>query len=225
MGNNVASLVLNAAPSALADPPPGLTCRPGTIAEGQVVGAFTLAAAPNATFGPLVLNVVGEGRGSSGPIVIQASKVILFGPPTTDQALPEDWPSLSSLVSRYGAARAGLPPSVVLPWYLQFPGQPRRIAGQTGARMGEQYNSFLVQGDFARGDFAIEGLRPPDDVPLPRVRQRDGLRRPRLQVKEQVFRPVGRLDVEHGQPVDRTDPADAAERGDARGDGLEDGDQ
>ena len=68
----------------VADPPAGLTCRPGTIAGGQVVGAFTLAAAPEATLGPLVLDVVGEGRGSSGPIINHASKVILFGPPTTE---------------------------------------------------------------------------------------------------------------------------------------------
>src|SRR5262245_4891153 len=73
-----------------------------------------------------------------------------LGPPTTDQATREDWPSLSSLVMRYGhppplpsplqggrvGVGGGLPPSVVLPWYLQFPGQAKRIAGQTGARMG-----------------------------------------------------------------------------------------
>lgn len=49
-----------------------------------------------------------------------------FGPPVTDQQRPEDWPSLSSLTMRYGRGNAGLPASVVLPWYLQFPGQPMR---------------------------------------------------------------------------------------------------
>lgn len=38
-----------------------------------------------------------------------------FGPPTTDQASREDWPSLSAMVMRYGRPHAGLPPSVVLP--------------------------------------------------------------------------------------------------------------
>jgi hypothetical protein len=103
------------------------------------------------------------------------------GPPTTDEAGRDDWPSLGAVVQRYGRSGApeqragGLPPSVVLPWYLQFPGQARRIAGQTGARMGEQYNPFLIQGDLARGDFEIAGLRPRDDVPLGRLRQRDDL--------------------------------------------------
>ncbi len=65
-----------------------------------------------------------------------------FGPPVTDQALPEDWPSLSALVSRFGTSQHGLPPAIVVPWYTQFVGQDRRIAGQTGGRMGEQWNPF-----------------------------------------------------------------------------------
>jgi hypothetical protein len=98
-----------------------------------------------------------------------------FGPPTTDQASREDWPSLSSLAMRYGRPHAGLPSSVVLPWYLQFPGQPRKIAGQTAARMGERYNAFLLQGDLARADFQIEGLGLPEGVSVERTRQRRAL--------------------------------------------------
>lgn len=95
-----------------------------------------------------------------------------FGPPTTDQASREDWPSLSSMVARAGKAHGGLPPSVVLPWYVQFPGQGKRIAGQTGGRMGERYNAFLLQGDLGKADFEIEGIRPAGDVPLGRLRRR-----------------------------------------------------
>src|SRR5207237_1732614 len=95
--------------------------------------------------------------------------------PTTDQATREDWPSLSAMVQRHGRWRDGLPPSVVLPWYLQFPGQPRRIAGQTGGRMGERHNAFLIQGDLARADFEIEGLRLTEAVPLPRLARRRDL--------------------------------------------------
>jgi Protein of unknown function (DUF1501) len=95
-----------------------------------------------------------------------------FGPPTTDQALPEDWPSLSAMAARYGNVRPGLPFSVVLPWYLQFPGQSKRIAGQTGGRMGEQHNAFLIDGDLARPDYELEGLRLFGDVPLERLERR-----------------------------------------------------
>jgi hypothetical protein len=98
-----------------------------------------------------------------------------FGPPTTDQASREDWPALSALAMRYGRPQGGLPPSAVLPWYLQFPGQPRRIAGQTGGRMGERYNAFGLQGDLARADFHIEGLQMTGDVPAGRLRRRRAL--------------------------------------------------
>jgi hypothetical protein len=98
-----------------------------------------------------------------------------FQAPTTDQASREDWPALSSLVARFGRGHQGLPPSVVLPWHLQFPGQPKRIAGQTGARMGERYNAFLVNGDLGKSDFEIEGLNPSPDLPLPRLRDRHSL--------------------------------------------------
>ena len=95
-----------------------------------------------------------------------------FGPPVTDQALPEDWPSLASLTMRYAERQAGLPPSAVLPWYLQFAGQDKRIAGQTGGRMGDRFNPFLVQGDPSDPGFAVQGIQLTDDVPVDRVSRR-----------------------------------------------------
>jgi Protein of unknown function (DUF1501) len=101
-----------------------------------------------------------------------------FGPPTTDQATREDWPSLSSLVTRYGSGERGLPSSVVLPWYLQFPGQSKRIAGQTGGRMGERHNAFLLQGDVGDPTFQFDGLSLDEHLPGDRVlRRRDLLER------------------------------------------------
>ncbi|HKI33520.1 MAG TPA: DUF1501 domain-containing protein [Gemmataceae bacterium] len=111
-----------------------------------------------------------------------------FMAPTTDQANREDWPSLSSLVARYGQAVKGLPPSVVLPWYLQFPGQGKRIAGQTGGRMGQRYNAFLLNGDVGRADFEIEGLRLTDGLPIERLQlRRDLLRRLDLRPGDESF--------------------------------------
>ncbi|MBI3863863.1 MAG: DUF1501 domain-containing protein [Planctomycetia bacterium] len=96
-----------------------------------------------------------------------------FGPPVTDEARPEDWPSLSAMTMRHGRSPIGLPASVVLPWYLQFPGQSRRIAGQTGGRMGEQFNAMLLEAD--RGRFRLGGLELHDDVPWSRLSQRRDL--------------------------------------------------
>jgi len=98
-----------------------------------------------------------------------------FGPPVTDQALPEDWPSLSSITMRYAERRAALPPSIVLPWYLQFAGQDKRIAGQSGGRMGELFNPFLVLGDPSQQGFRVEGIQLADDVPVDRVAARRAL--------------------------------------------------
>lgn len=100
-----------------------------------------------------------------------------FQAPTTDQADPLDWPSLSALAMRYAASRDGLPPSIVLPWYLQFPGQSRRIAGQTGGRMGERHNALLVSGDSRKLGFRTEGFELQQNVPLERIEQRRDLLR------------------------------------------------
>jgi hypothetical protein len=100
-----------------------------------------------------------------------------FGPPVTDQAKPEDWPSLAALAMRFAERRAALPPAVVLPWYTQFAGQDKRIAGQTGGRMGELKNPFLVVGDPSDERFAVEGIQLTADVPADRVRQRRELLR------------------------------------------------
>ncbi|MGZ0169917.1 MAG: DUF1501 domain-containing protein [Planctomycetales bacterium] len=117
-----------------------------------------------------------------------------FGPPITDQATPEDWPSIAAMVHRYGSGsrggsqngdgspdsngetRGGLPSSVVLPWYTQFVGQDRRIAGQTGGRMSEQFNPFLVEGNPKEAEFKMRGLQLPSEVTSARFRQRRELR-------------------------------------------------
>ena len=84
-----------------------------------------------------------------------------FGPPITDQATAEDWPSLTSLVNAFGPRSVGMPQSVVLPWYTQFEGQDRRIAGQTGGRLGDHFDPFLVAGDPASDEFSVAGLNLP----------------------------------------------------------------
>lgn len=95
-----------------------------------------------------------------------------FGPPVTDQARGEDWPSIAAMTARFGPQDRGVPASVVLPWYSQFVGQDRRIAGQTGGRMGERFNPFLVVGDPSQPDFRVEGLPLPADVNADRLSAR-----------------------------------------------------
>lgn len=98
-----------------------------------------------------------------------------FGAPTTDQARPEDWPSIASLVARFGPRDGGWPSSVVLPWFTQFAGQDKPIAGQFGGRMGAIHRPFLVEGDPASPDFQVPGVRLPGDLTLSRVQSRGEL--------------------------------------------------
>ena len=99
-----------------------------------------------------------------------------FGAPVTDQARPEDWPSIAAMVHRFGQAGGTLPHSIVLPWYTQFVGQDRRIAGQTGGRMGEKFNPFLIEGNLNDPQYRVEGLRLPDDITTDRFQRRRALR-------------------------------------------------
>ena len=98
-------------------------------------------------------------------------------PGTTDTLAPDDWPSLSAMVMRYGQTSGGMPSSAVLPWYLMFPSQGARIAGQSGGLMGEMHNAFLIDGDPSRDDFSVPGIRLPTDVPAARLLRREGLLR------------------------------------------------
>ena len=93
-------------------------------------------------------------------------------PPITDQARPDDWPSMSSLAMRFGQPQGGLPSSIVLPWYLQFPGQSRMIAGQKAGRMGRSHDAVLVDGDPNTDDFRVKGFQLADDVSTNRLEQR-----------------------------------------------------
>ena len=96
-------------------------------------------------------------------------------PPITDQARPDDWPSISSLATRYGTPQGGLPSSVVLPWYLQFPGQAKPIAGQTSGRMGKGHDAMLISGDPSQAGFAMQGFLLPEDMSVPRLAGRNAL--------------------------------------------------
>ncbi len=67
----------------VADPPAGLIVRPGTIAEGQLMGAFTVGTVADAKIDPIALKVIGEGQGPDGPILVAASKTIVFASQAT----------------------------------------------------------------------------------------------------------------------------------------------
>ena len=62
----------------LADPPPGFSFRPARIADGQLVGALTVSAAPDAPDGVVALAVVGETPEKGAASVRNAVKSVVF---------------------------------------------------------------------------------------------------------------------------------------------------
>ncbi len=108
---------------AVANPPPGLTVRPGLVAAGQTVGALTISASVDAAFDVAILNVIGEGKGPSGPIVVVATKPLIFA----EQA------GMSTNV----VVQQGLPAATALPTpvTLDAPAAPIEVVHGYGANV------------------------------------------------------------------------------------------
>jgi hypothetical protein len=100
----------------VADPPTGLTVRPGTIAPGQDVGALSISAAPTAAFSARPLKLVGRAQGPEGPIEVEAIRELVFAKQST---LPT-----STLIQRGVAAAPALPTAVT----FEAPSEPIEIA-------------------------------------------------------------------------------------------------
>ena len=63
----------------VADPPAGLSVRPGTIAAGQTTwGHSRLSATPDASFPAAPLKLVGRAQGTDGPFERLATKAVVY---------------------------------------------------------------------------------------------------------------------------------------------------
>jgi hypothetical protein len=116
----------------LANPPAGLTVRPGRINPGQTVGALTISATPEASFEVAHLNLIGEGQGAGGPIVVGASKSIVFaqqGNLTTNAVTQEGLPAATALPTPITLDAPGTPVEVVHGYGASVPIKAARSAG------------------------------------------------------------------------------------------------
>ena len=99
----------------VADPPAGLSVRPGTIAAGQTTGALTLTASADASFAAAPLKLVGRGSGPEGPFERLATKPIVY-------AQQNNVPMYS--IEHFGLVAA---PALPLPVTLETPSAPIEI--------------------------------------------------------------------------------------------------
>ena len=76
--------------------PAGVTARPATISDGQVVGSITLTSTPAAAFGVAHLVGVGQAQGPEGPIVSHGSKSLVFAQQATVQTNTMDFDGITA---------------------------------------------------------------------------------------------------------------------------------
>ena len=138
------------------NPPAGLTVRPGSVAEGQTVGTFTVSAAADASFNAVVLDVVGQAQGPGGPIVVYASKSIVF---STQTGGPQ---GQQSSVATNTLTQQGLPlaPALVSPVRLETPAEPVEVAHGCGAAVPVKADRAAG----AEGVLALSALSVPPGV-------------------------------------------------------------
>jgi hypothetical protein len=135
----------------VADAPPGLSFREGTIAEGQTVGAFTVSTAPDATFGVVHLRVQGKGQSGSGPFVVEAEKAIVFSKQGT---LPTNSMTQHGLAAALALAR---------PLSLDAPSTPIEVPHGFGATIPVK----VTRSKDADTALAITPLPLPPGVTIP----------------------------------------------------------
>lgn len=131
--------------------PPGLSVRPGTIAEGQTLGSLSVSATAEAAFGATRLEVVGEAQGPAGPIVSPAKKVLAFAQQGT-------FPTKS--VTQVGLAAA---PALALPVVLDAPATPLEIVHGFGAPLSVK----LARTAGADAALAVSALPMPPGFAVP----------------------------------------------------------
>ena len=135
----------------VADPPAGLTVRPGTIAGGQTVGVLSLTAAADARFPAAPLKLVARGEESSGPIERLAFKTLVFAQQTN---LP------TSTATQYGLVAA---PALATPVTLDAPLAPIEVAQGFGATIPVK----VVRSQGSDGALAVTAVLLPPGLTVP----------------------------------------------------------
>jgi hypothetical protein len=126
----------------VADPPPGLSVRAGTIPAGQTAGVLTLSAAPDAAFPPAPIKLIGQAQGSSGPIERIATRAVVYA---------QQPPLATCSITELGLVAA---PALPLPVTLETPATPIEVAQGFGMAIPVK----VIRSKDANGALAITPL-------------------------------------------------------------------
>jgi hypothetical protein len=137
----------------LADPPAGVTFRPGIIPSGQTVGVFSVSVAPEATVGAMVLKVVGTGKDGDRVIEVAAEKPVSYAQIGN---LP------TKILTQQGLAAA---PMQVRPVVLDVPEAVEAVHG-----LGTPVVIKSVRGEKGEGELALSTLPLSAGIQIPNAK-------------------------------------------------------
>ena len=161
------------------DPPAGLSVRPGTIAEGQLLGAFSISAAPDAKFDPTPLKVVGEIPGPDGPVQIAASKTIVFAQQAT---IPTNFQPFAGLAAA---------PASPFPVRLETPDGPIEVAHGCGVPVVVK----AVRDKGADAALPLTTLPLPPGLTVPAVSIAEKKNEATLAINTAIEHPIGTVSI------------------------------
>jgi hypothetical protein len=159
----------------LADPPAGLTVRPGTIAAGQVTGALTLTASAQASFPATPLKLVGRAQVADGPFERLASRPVVY-------AQQSNLPMCS--IDHFGLVAA---PALPLPVTLETPSTPVEVPHGFSATIPVK----VVRTKGADAALAITALPLPAGLAVPKASIADKASEAKITVTAAVAAPLG----------------------------------
>jgi hypothetical protein len=137
----------------VADPPAGLTVRPGTIAAGQAGCALTLSASADASFPAAPLKLVGRAQGTEGPFERLATKGVVY-------ASQNNVPMCS--IDQFGLVAA---PALALPVTLETPATPIEVPHGYSATITVK----VIRTKGADAALAITALPLPAGLAVPKM--------------------------------------------------------
>ena len=163
----------------VADPPAGLTVRPGTIAAGQTVGALSLSAAADAKFPPAPIKLVARGQGVNGPFERLAFKPVVYA---------QQAPLPTCVITEYGLVAA---PALALPIALDIPPAPIEVAHGLSATIPVK----VTRTKGSDGALTISSLPLPPGMTVAAATVADKATEGKVTVKTTVATPVGTMTI------------------------------
>jgi hypothetical protein len=162
----------------LADPPSGLSVRPGTIPGGQTTGALSLSAASDAAFAALPLRVVGRGEGTP-PIEVEATSSLVF---SKLENLP------ANVMVEHGLPAA---PALPTPVTLETPPSPVEVVHGFGGTIPVR----VARGAEADAALAITALPVPKGLTVPAAKIAEKAAEGSVAVQAAVEAPLGVMTI------------------------------